>query len=172
MSKQYAQVNHWYFLKFVWQFSILYDLFFLLSLVFVFIYLFVFVFVLSPYFWHSRTHPIPLPILWFYCTSSKKIFLTLHFFFFLSLILVIAQPPVDKEQIVKHYTNIFSNLYKLYSFSLYLSYLYNIRERERVTNTEWLRVTKPKRQKKKKKYHRQSSTDSIHNHQHQFITQQ
>ena len=51
----------------------------LLSLVFVFTYLFVFV--LSPYFWHSWTHPIPLPILWFYCTSYKKLFLTLHFFF-------------------------------------------------------------------------------------------
>ena len=100
--------------------------FFLLSLVFVFIYLFVFVFVLSPYFWHSRTHPIPLPILWFYCTSSKKIFLTLHFFF-LSLILVIAQPPVDKEQIVKHYTNIFSNLKSLQTLlSLSLSLIYII----------------------------------------------
>ena len=54
----------------------------LLSLVFVFTYLFVFV--LSPYFWHSWTHPIPLPILWFYCTSYKKLFLTLHFFFFVT----------------------------------------------------------------------------------------
>ena len=103
----------------------------LLSLVFAFICL------LSLSCLHiSNTHPIPLSTLWIYSsfyTSNKKLFLTLPCFF-LSLVPIIAQLPVNKEQTVKHYTNIFSNLYKLYSLSLYLSYLYNIRER--VTNIE------------------------------------
>ena len=92
----------------MWQFSILYDLFFfLLSLVFAFIYLylclcllFVFVFVLySPYFrhWPNST------------TDAINLFSNLFF-------------------------NIFSNLYKLYSLSLSIYLFYNTRER--VTNIE------------------------------------
>ena len=94
------------------------------------------------------THPISLPTLWIYsalCTSNQKLFLTLPFFFF--FVPIIAQLPVNKEQIVKYYTNIFYNLYKL-SLSLSLSlYIYNKRERERVINI----VTESHKAKKKKK---------------------
>ena len=100
---------------------LLYDLFCLLSLVFAFIYLFIFAFIYLCLYYD--THPILLPTLWIYsafCTSNKKLFLTFTIFF-LSLVPIIAQLPVNKEQTVKHYTNIFSNLYKLYSLSLSLS---------------------------------------------------
>ena len=155
-------MNHRYFLKFVWQFSILYDL----SLAFAFIYLCLCLYLslslplfisLSLSCLHiSDTHPISLPTLWIYsalCTSNQKLFLTLTFFFF--FVPIIAQLPVNKEQIVKYYTNIFYNLYKL---SLSLS-LYNKRERERVINI----VTESHKAKKKKKT--TTCTDSIHNHQ-------
>ena len=84
----------------------------------------------------------PLPI--YYALLAKNF--PNFTIFFLSLVPIIVQLPVKKQ------LNIFS-----------LSYLYNIRER--VTNTEWQRVTKPKKKKKKT-----TGIDSIHNHQHQFIT--
>ena len=89
--------------------------FFLLSLVFAFIYLFIFV--LSPYFRHW---PNPTTDNIIYFALLTKTFLNFTFFF-LSLALIIAQLPINKEQTDKHYTNIFSNLYKLYSLSLSLS---------------------------------------------------
>ena len=88
--------------------------FFLLSLVFAFIYLFIFV--LSPYFRHW---PNPTTDKIIYFALLTKTFLNFTFFF-LSLVLIIAQLPVNKEQTDKHYTNKFSNLYKLYSLSLSL----------------------------------------------------
>ena len=138
-------MNHRYFLKFVWQFSILYDL----SLAFAFIYLCLCLYLslcLLSCLHISDTHPILLPTLWIYfalCTSNQKLFLTLPFFFF--FVPIIAQLPVNKEQIVKYYTNIFYNLYKL-SLSLYI-YIIRERERERVINI----VTESHKAKKKKK---------------------
>ena len=67
----------------------------------------------------------PLPI--YYALLAKNF--PNFTIFFLSLVPIIVQLPVNKQ------LNIFS-----------LSYLYNIRER--VTNTEWQRVTKPKKKKK------------------------
>ena len=138
-------MNHCYFLKFVWQFFILYDLF--LSFVFCLWSLPLFISFSLSCLHISDTHSIPLLTLWIYSafyTSNKKLFLTLPFFF-LSLVPIIAQLLVNKEQTIKHYTNIFSNLYKLFSLSLSLSLsLSHIRER----------VTKPKSQKKKKKHHK------------------
>ena len=113
-------------------FYIIWFVFFILSLVFAFIYLcllFVFVFVLySPYFrhWPSPT----ADAINLFCTTKKKLFLTLpsfsflnftfFFFFFCHLSLLLPNYQSIKEQTDKHYTNIFSNLYKLYSLSLSL----------------------------------------------------
>ena len=111
----------------------------------------------------SNTHTISLPTLWIFsafCTSNKKNFSYLYHFFFCHLFLLL-----------KHYTNLYSLISTISTLSLplYLSYLYNIKEK--VTNTEWQRVTKPKSQKakkpKKKKKKKKNTTgiDSIHNHQ-------
>ena len=98
--------------------------FFLLSLVFAF--------VLSPYFRHwpnPTTNTINL-----FCTINKnfsQLYLFFFFFFFS----------------IKHYTNIFSNIYRLYSLSLFLSFIYIIQEshKHRV-------IESPKSQKKKKNH--------------------
>ena len=95
----------------------------------------------------SNTHSIPLLTLWIYSafyTSNKKLFLTLPFFF-LSLVPIIAQLLVNKEQTIKHYTNIFSNLYKLFSLSLSLSLSYK---------RESHKAKKPTKKKKKKNHHK------------------
>ena len=127
-------------------FYIIWFVFFLLSLVFAFIYLslhllFFFVFVL--YFPYFRHWPNPTAdAINLFCTTKKKLFLTspsfsflnFTFFFFLSLVFIVAQLPVNKEQTDKHYTNIFSNLYKLHTFSL--SLLYYIEKRESVESLE------------------------------------
>ena len=164
-------------------FYIIWFVFFLLSLVFAFIYLcllFVFVFVLySPYFRHwpsPTTDAINL-----FCTTKKKLFLTLpsfsflnftfFFFFFCHLSLLLPNYQSIKEQTDKHYTNIFSNLYKLYSLSISLFYI--IQEKESQTQShresQSQRVTKPKGQKKN---HRQNKflDSQSRNHQHQFIS--
>ena len=142
-------MNHRYFLKFVWQFTIIYDLF--LSFVFVSMLLFI---SLSWSCLHiSNTHPVPLPTLWIYYGLPPKTFSNFTIFFSITCPYYC---PTTSQQTIKHYTNIF-----------YLSYLYNIRER--VTNTEWYRVTKPKSQKKKKKNHRHKfnsqSPISVHHYQ-------
>ena len=108
-------MNHCYFLKFVMCDSFVYYMicFFLLSLVFGFIYLclclwslplfiFVFVFILySPYFKHWP-NPIADIINLFYTTNKN---LTLLFLFFWSLVFIVTQLPVNKEQTDKHYAN-------------------------------------------------------------------
>ena len=125
----------------MWQFSILYDLFFSFCLWFAFIYVFVFglpsafiyVFVFGlPLFMClcclplSNTNPltqwIPLP------TWLTKTFLNFTLFFFSSTPLVPIMPNYQS-------TKKKLSLQTLLSLSLYLSYLYNARER--VTNTEW-----------------------------------
>ena len=132
-------MDHCYFLKFVWQFSILYDLFLSFVLIFTFIYLFVFVtlcklFLTLPFFWvqlmYAFTAHINKSIFekvlfgQFPLTFSKIGFtptlVKFFFFFFFCHVPIIAQQPVNKEHTVKHYTNIFSILYKLYSLSLSL----------------------------------------------------
>ena len=135
-------MNHYYFLQFVMCDNFLYYMicFFLLSLVFAFIYLclcllFVFVFVLySPYFRHW---PNPTAdVINLFCTTKKNTFLnysTLPSFSFLSFVFIVAQLQVNEEQTDKHYTNIFFNLYKLYSLSLSISLFYIIQERESQT---------------------------------------
>ena len=85
--------------------------FFLLSLVFAFIYLFVFV--LSQYFHISDNDTIPLKFLLHYW---QKLSFTLLFFFFLTCPYYWPDKHYSTD-----YTNIFSNLYQLYS--LYLSLL-------------------------------------------------
>ena len=144
-------------------FSIIWFVFFLLSLVFSFIYLFIFV--LSPYFRHW---PNPTTDNIIYFALLTKTFLNFTFFF-LSLVLIIAQLPVNKEQTDKHYTNIFSNLYKLYSLSLSLSLSYLYNTRERVTNTK-SQCQKKTPQAVKAVRHRFNSQSQ--NHQHQFIIHQ
>ena len=129
------QVNHCYFLKFVMCDNFLYYMicFFLLFLVFAFIYLclcllFVFVFVLySPYFRHW-TNPTADSINLFCIT--KKTFLNFTFFFFSVTCLYCCPTTSQQRTTDKHYTNIFSNLYKLYSLSLSISLFYIIQERE------------------------------------------
>ena len=64
---------------------------------------------------------------------QQKLFLTLPYFF-LSLVSIITQLPVNKQL----------NTTLIYSLSLYLSYLYNIKEREPQSQ-------KAKKKKKKKK---------------------
>ena len=158
----------------MWQFSIIYDLFFfflclvcLLCLCVCFAFIYLFIFVLSPYFRHW---PNPTTDNIIYFALLTKTFLNFTFFF-LSLVLIIAQLPINKEQTDKHYTNIFSNLYKLYSLSLSLSlslsYLYNTRER--VTNTK-SQCQKKTPQAVKAVRHRFNSQSR--NHQHQFIIHQ
>ena len=82
---------------------------------------------------------------WFYyCVPSH---ISKIFFFFFCLSFVQLSLLLSNNQLtVKHYTNIFSNLYNLYSLSLsYLSYQYNIRKSHKH------RVIEPKSQKRKKK---------------------
>ena len=88
--------------------------FFLLSLVFAFIYLFIFV--LSTYFRHWP-NPTTDKIIYFAVLTKTFLNFTFFFFFFLSLVFIFAQLPINKEQTDKNYTNIFSNLYKLYSLT-------------------------------------------------------
>ena len=136
-------MNHYYFLKFVWQFSIVYDLFF--SFVFgLCLYLSlclcldsIFLTLTQSHYWHYKYFALPI-----------KTFLnfTLFFFYHLSLLLPNYQSTKNKQS---NTTLIYSLISTISILSLYLSYLYNIRER--VTNTEWQRVTKPKSPHKKKK---------------------
>ena len=82
-----------------------------------------FIFVLySPYFRHWPNPTVDAINL--LCTTFLNF--TFFCFFFLSLVFIFAQLPVNKEQTDKNYTNIFSNLYKLYSLSLSISLFYII----------------------------------------------
>ena len=153
-------MNHCYFLKFVMcdifaYYMICFFFFCLWSLP---LFIFVFVFVLySPYFKHW---PNPIAdIINLFCTTNKN--LTLPFFFG-SLVFIVTQLPVNKEQTDKHYANnslIFTNSTLSLSLSLSLSFLYNTRER--VINTESQRVTKPKSQKAKKRKEKKNTTCRI-----------
>ena len=175
-------MNHCYFLKFVWQFSILYDLF--LSFVFGLCLYLSLCLCLVSIFLTLTDSPNPtaaLLTLWFYSTLATKtfpypillstlckLFLTLPFLFYQVIMCALRVQinkfifekvfldqipinffqnwfyycvpshiskiafffsshfsscpyycqPINKQQTIKHYTNILSNLYKLYSLSL------------------------------------------------------
>ena len=107
----------------------------------------------------SDTHPIPLLTLWIYstlCTSNQNLFLTIpFFFFFLSLLLPNYLSTKNKQSnTILIYSIISTNS----TLSLYLSDLYN--KRERVIHT----VTESHKAKETKKKNT-TGTDSIHNHQ-------
>ena len=119
-------MNYYYFLKFMWQFTILYDLF--LSFVFglcLCLCLCLHIF---------DTHPLPLPTLQICYGLPPKTFPNFTIF---SSIACPCYCPTTSQQTIKHYTDIFS-----------LSYLYNIRER--VTNTESQSQKAQKKNKNKK----------------------
>ena len=118
----------------------------------------------------SNTHPISLPKLWIFstfCTSNKNTFPNFIIFFFLSLVPIIAQPPVNRGQPVKHFKH-YTNLYSLISTNSSLSLSLSLSHiKEKFTNTKWKRVTKPPKKKKKHDKHRFNSQSPI-----QFITHQ
>ena len=124
-------MNHYYFLKFVWQFSILYDLF--LSLVFAFIYLFVFV--LYPYFWHLPNPTTDTMNLFYFLHWQQKTFpnFTIFFFYHLSLLLHNYQSTKNKQSnTTLIYSLISTNSTLSLSLSLYIYiYIYKIVEAER-----------------------------------------
>ena len=140
-------MNHCYFLRFMWQFIILYDLFFFFCLwsLYLCFYLSLCLCRVSLFFTLTQSHYLisdPLPI--YYALLAKNF--PNFTIFFLSLVPIIVQLPVNKQ------LNIFS-----------LSYLYNIRER--VTNTEWQRVTKPKKKKNHRHRFNSQSPTSVHHYQ-------
>ena len=147
----------------MWQFSIIYDLFFSFCVWSAFIY----VFELFPSFLHWPTtlmNPTTDTINLFPALLTKTFLnFTLCFFCHLpvaQLHLSLLCPTTSQQKKKLITTN--STL----CLSLYLSYLY---KQERVTNIEWQshKAKKPKK-KKKKKTTGSSNTKSIHNHQHQF----
>ena len=137
------QVNHCYFLNLCDNLLYYMICFFLLSLVFVSLLLFISLSLSCLLI--SDPHLVLLPILWIYYALLAKKFPNFTIFF-LSLVPIIAQLLVNKQ------LNIFS-----------LSYLYNIRER--VTNTEWQRVTKPKKKKNHRHRFNSQSPTSVHHYQ-------
>ena len=111
----------------MWQFSILYDLFFSFCLWSAFVYVFVSLCCLHLSNFGPLTQWIPL------LTLLTKIFLnfTLFYFFFLSLV----RCPTPLVPIMPNYQSTKKKLSLQTLLSLSIFYLYN--ERERVTNTEW-----------------------------------
>ena len=118
---------------------LLYDLF--LSFVFghyLYLSLYLCLYLSLPLFWHSPNPTTNTMNLFCFLHQQQKTFPNFTIFF-LSLVPIISQLPVNKEQTVKHYTNIFSNL----SLSLSLSLSYK-RESHKHKVTESHKAKKPK----------------------------